>query len=101
MGRHRYYAVLETLKGHMIATELSADGVVAWKVNPVDLELRNSLAKVISSADCALKPVAIRDMRTSLAKVVARWQTRRAHCTGKRYAQCAYKRACATEPSSA
>jgi len=48
--RH-YYVVFETEKGDRIATEKRADGTIAWRENPSDLEARNKLAKVINSVD--------------------------------------------------
>jgi len=98
---HRYYVVLETQRQKAIVTEMNAHGVIAWQEDPADLEVRNSLAKVFRSKDCGDKSIDIRDMRMSLAKVVASWQPRRSHCTGKRYAQCAYNRALAAETPSA
>jgi len=100
-SRHRYYVVLETVKAKTIVTEMGADGIVAWKEDPSDLEVRNSLAKVFGSKDCADKAISIRDMRKSLAKCVASWQSRNSHCTGKRYAKCAIKLALAVETPSA
>jgi len=92
-SRHRYYVVLETVKDKTIVTEMSADGVIVWKEDPADIEVRSSLAKLFRSKDCGDKGISIRDMRKSLAKVLASWLKRRSHCTGKRYAQCAYNRA--------
>merc|ERR1719401_3112407 len=43
----RFYVVLETLRGHVIATERLRSGSVTWAENPVDLETRNSQAKVL------------------------------------------------------
>merc|ERR1712032_329314 len=100
-SRHRYYVVLETGKEKRIFTEMSANGFVVWKEEPEDLEVRNSLARVFRSKDCGDKTITIRDIRKSLAKVVADWQPRRSDCTGKRYAQCAYSRAVAPEKPSA
>merc|ERR1712187_40108 len=37
--------------GVVIVTEKLANGSVAWRENPIDLEERNSLAKVIRTAD--------------------------------------------------
>jgi len=100
-SRRRYYVVLETGKEKTIVTEMTDNGVIAWKEDPADLEVRNSLAKVFGTKDCGDKAITIRDMRHSFAKFVASFQSRRSRCTGKRYAQCAYNRALAAEaPSS-
>eukprot|EP00747_Dinoflagellata_sp_TGD_P065016 gnl/TRDRNA2_/TRDRNA2_154167_c0_seq1.p1 gnl/TRDRNA2_/TRDRNA2_154167_c0~~gnl/TRDRNA2_/TRDRNA2_154167_c0_seq1.p1 ORF type:complete len:450 (-),score=97.87 gnl/TRDRNA2_/TRDRNA2_154167_c0_seq1:60-1217(-) len=50
---HHSYVVLETEHGNMIVSEVLQDGRVAWESNPKDLEDRNSLAKVLRSADCS------------------------------------------------
>merc|ERR1719330_760514 len=51
--RCRYYVVFETEAGCKIVTEMLPTGTVAWKATPKDVEDRNSLAKVICSADCS------------------------------------------------
>lgn len=47
----RFYVVLETEKGNLILTEKLKDGSVTWTENPRDLEIRNSKAKVMRSAE--------------------------------------------------
>merc|ERR1719479_280136 len=49
---HHSFVVLETEQGNKIITERLMDGTVTWEENPTDLEDRNSLAKVVRSADC-------------------------------------------------
>merc|ERR1712070_259377 len=43
---------LETEQGHKIVTERLSEGSLTWEVNPIDLDGRNSMAKMIRSADC-------------------------------------------------
>jgi len=51
-GHRRYYVVLETENGHKILTERHEDGRITWEADPVDLDERNSLAKVTRSKEC-------------------------------------------------
>uniref|UniRef100_A0A7S1LMS8 Uncharacterized protein n=1 Tax=Alexandrium catenella TaxID=2925 RepID=A0A7S1LMS8_ALECA len=47
----RSYVVLETASGARVVSEKRADGSVAWEVEPKDLEDRNSLAKLVRTAE--------------------------------------------------
>jgi len=53
-GRLRcsYYVVFEAGNGCKVVTEMLPNGTAAWKVNPKNVEDRNSLAKVISFSEC-------------------------------------------------
>jgi len=55
--------VLETEAGHSIVTEKLPDGMATWQEDPKDLEDRNSLAKVLRSADCGHAGVLVRDLK--------------------------------------
>merc|ERR1712217_322075 len=46
---HHMYAVFETGKANMIVTEMAENGTMAWEMNPRNLDVRSSLAKVYSS----------------------------------------------------
>jgi len=80
----RYYVVLESEQGHAILTEKLADGSVAWEENPQDLEDRNSLAKVLRSADCRGAAVSVGDMQSFKSGGAARG------ASSKRYADSAF-----------
>jgi len=84
------YVVLETSSGNAILTQMLRDGTVAWEENPADLEDRNSLARVIRSADCSGSSITVGDMRGKRASEAA--APRSAACASecKRYAQGVY-----------
>jgi len=84
-SRH-YYVVVETKAGNVMVTEMHPDGDVTWKENPVDLGLRNSLAKSFRSADCRDEGVTIRALRDYQSSQNAGLKP----STGKRYAQGIY-----------
>mmetsp|Transcript_135647 Transcript_135647/g.253460 ORF Transcript_135647/g.253460 Transcript_135647/m.253460 type:complete len:656 (-) Transcript_135647:80-2047(-) len=48
----RSYVELVTEQGNKILTEKLSTGIITWLENPVDLEDRNSLAKVVRAGDC-------------------------------------------------
>lgn len=50
---HCSYTVLETERGDTIVTQELQDGTVKREENPKDLEDRNSLARVLRTADCS------------------------------------------------
>jgi len=87
-GPH-YYVVLETAKGNVIVTEKLEGGELAWVENPLDLEDRNSLAKVLRSES---------GLQATISDLKSYFQTSRA-ATGdsasarKRFARRAYGRA--------
>ncbi|CAE6924796.1 unnamed protein product [Symbiodinium sp. CCMP2592] len=49
---NNYYIVLETTEKTVIVTERMSDGSLCWLQNPHNLEDRNSLAKLLFTADC-------------------------------------------------
>ena len=49
---NNYYIVLETIEKTVIVTERMSDGSLCWLQNPHNLEDRNSLAKLLFTADC-------------------------------------------------
>jgi len=49
---NNYYVVLETEEKTLIVAERMADGSLCWLQNPHNLEDRNSLAKLLFTADC-------------------------------------------------
>lgn len=53
-AQRRYFVIFETATGRKIRMELLATGEATWEPEPADLEDRNSLAKVLVSADCKL-----------------------------------------------
>lgn len=83
----RYYVVLESEQGHAILTEKLADGSVAWEENPQDLEDRNSLAKVLRSADCRGAGVSVGDLQSFKSGGAPRG------ASSKRYADSAFAQA--------
>eukprot|EP00930_Biecheleria_cincta_P050344 TRINITY_DN354_c0_g3_i1.p1 TRINITY_DN354_c0_g3~~TRINITY_DN354_c0_g3_i1.p1 ORF type:complete len:1007 (+),score=209.76 TRINITY_DN354_c0_g3_i1:206-3022(+) len=58
-----YYLVLETDAGNKLVTEKLSDGSVGLAVNPANLTNRNSLARLLYSADCAETGVSVRDFK--------------------------------------
>lgn len=82
-----YYVVLETDQGSTILTRQMGDGTVTWEENLVDLEDRNSLAKVIRTANCQAG-IMVQDMRAHRAQVLqsCTWDAKQ----GRRYATSAY-----------
>jgi hypothetical protein len=65
---HHSYVVVETTAGEKVVTEQLRDGSVTWEENPKDLEDRNSLAKVVRSANCSSASVLIRDVEKFQSK---------------------------------
>mmetsp|Transcript_113154 Transcript_113154/g.352715 ORF Transcript_113154/g.352715 Transcript_113154/m.352715 type:complete len:295 (-) Transcript_113154:32-916(-) len=59
----RYYAVLETDQGNLIATEQLGDRTLTWEDNPISLEARNYLAKVTRHAECRNACVTVADLK--------------------------------------
>lgn len=57
-----YYTVLETQEGNLIVTE-KINATVSWEENPIDLEDRNSLAKVLRTGDCNDNFITVQDVR--------------------------------------
>merc|ERR1719210_2574997 len=47
------YVTFETENKHILVVEEAADGALKWEVNPVDLDDRVSLAKVLRTSDCS------------------------------------------------
>lgn len=84
---YRYYVVLESENGSTVLTEQLADGAVTWEENARDLEDRNSLAKVIRSANCHAG-ITIQDLRMHRVQVLkdVRWAWKQ----GQSYATSAF-----------
>jgi len=97
-GRCRYYAVLTTAMGGGVLTEQRPDGTVAWLENPVDLEGRNSLAKVLRSRDCHAVGITAEDLKGRLAH--SQTGCGAPASSRKRYARCVYDLACGEAPPS-
>lgn len=85
-AQRRFYAVLETDKGNVIATERRTDGTVMWAENPRDLEARNTLARVTRSTDCSGRGITVRDARAYHSEAVRPAGARVSHSECKRYA---------------
>jgi hypothetical protein len=90
---HRYYLVLETEMGSMVSTELLLDGKVIWLENE-NFDVRNSLAKVISSSECneGATIAKMKAFRDSTLQSAAKHGISRASC--KQYVRAAAIRAC-------
>lgn len=58
-----YYLVLETDAGSVLVTEKLGDGSCSLAVNPANLTDRNSLARLLHSADCVRTGVSVRDLK--------------------------------------
>jgi len=89
------YLVLETEAGHEVLTEMLRDGKVSWKVNPEDLQDRNTLAKVIRSEETNEAASTLRDVKSfTQARQGA------ASCSERRYfVQAAFARAAGRQGS--
>mmetsp|Transcript_27691 Transcript_27691/g.45348 ORF Transcript_27691/g.45348 Transcript_27691/m.45348 type:complete len:639 (+) Transcript_27691:3-1919(+) len=59
----RYYVVLETEEGDKVATEMLKNGEVTFEENPLNLDDRISLSKVIRSESCTSAGRTVRDMQ--------------------------------------
>jgi hypothetical protein len=55
-----YFVVLETLEGNLVVADLPKFGSARWEWNPIDLDCRRSLAKIVNSVECT----AVQDMLT-------------------------------------
>jgi hypothetical protein len=80
-----YYVVYETQGGHKVVTEKLSNGAVAWKVDPENVEDRNSLAKVMYTSETT-GTTTVRAVRCSLASDTRRPQT----VKSKQYARAAF-----------
>merc|ERR1719245_1645970 len=69
------------------------DGTVKWEGNPTDLEDRNSLAKVVRSADCQSMDITVHDMKNFQSKEAPQINAGASHFICKDYAQSVYCRA--------
>mmetsp|Transcript_33795 Transcript_33795/g.63069 ORF Transcript_33795/g.63069 Transcript_33795/m.63069 type:complete len:649 (-) Transcript_33795:59-2005(-) len=67
-----YFVMLETREGNVISTEMGEDGRVTWEENPVDVEDRISLAKVLRTADCQASRNTVRDLKTHMEQEARR-----------------------------
>jgi len=85
-----YYAVVATAEGNLLAAEMHSDGRVTWEENPVDLDVRNSLAKTFRSADCSETGVTVQEIKNYSVGLTDSEEAGLALSTGKRYAQGVY-----------
>merc|ERR1711967_208577 len=90
-AQRRYYVVLETEDGCKIRMERLPMGNVVWEPEPADLEDRNSLAKVIHSAECR-SGLLVRDMK-AYQTTLARGTPVASASNCKRHAQSVFARA--------
>mmetsp|Transcript_43227 Transcript_43227/g.101683 ORF Transcript_43227/g.101683 Transcript_43227/m.101683 type:complete len:1159 (-) Transcript_43227:223-3699(-) len=63
LGKCHYYVVAETECNHTLVAEL-ADGGVELQENPVNLDVRNSLAKVLNTCPLQGKQLTVADLRS-------------------------------------
>merc|ERR1711972_784713 len=84
-----YYVVLEAEHGSMVLTELLADGSVAWEENQASLGMRNSLARVIRTANGQEGSAIMQEMKNYRAKAQDKFSAG-AQLTGRDYATGAY-----------
>jgi len=94
LSSHHYYVVMETEEANFMVAEMNSDGSVTWKENPVDLDVRNSLAKAFRAKDCRDITVNIRQVKGFSFHPVGAGSAILKPSTGKRYAQGLYDRAC-------
>jgi len=88
-----YYVVVETEKSDFLVAEMNPDGSVTWKENPVDLDVRNSLAKAFRSADCRDVGVTIHQVNQVKSRESPPLDSEKeffSPSTGKRFAQGIY-----------
>jgi hypothetical protein len=94
----QYYLTMETQNGRKILTERLPDGTVRWDEDPMDLEERNSLARVTRVSECQ-QEVTVRDVKT-YKENVAKGAAQAGHASPsvcKRYSRTAYNRAVGPE----
>jgi len=89
-GNAHYYVTLETQAGNTIVTEKLRDGTVTWNENPCDSDDRNSMAKVLRSADCSAESITVHDMKLYQ---LSRTKSDTSYSARKRYSQRTYSRA--------
>jgi len=82
----RYYVVFETEQGNSMVTEKLGASEALWEENPKDVEDRNSLAKVVRSADCHGSSSTLRDLKLY-------WSGSSHRCSSRCYADGAYEHA--------
>jgi hypothetical protein len=80
----RYYIVFETESGSRILTEL-VQGCATWQENFSDLEDRNSLARVVRSAN-ARTGITVQDLKHQRNQVVDARRSESSRCISRRYA---------------
>lgn len=86
MSAH-YYVVLKTELGDSILTEKLMDGIVTWAENPENLEIRNSLAKVVRTTDWRGARLSVQDLKSQqFGETDQTGSVSQAEC--KRYAHC-------------
>mmetsp|Transcript_96310 Transcript_96310/g.299362 ORF Transcript_96310/g.299362 Transcript_96310/m.299362 type:complete len:993 (-) Transcript_96310:72-3050(-) len=87
---HHCYLVLKTEAGSSIVTERLRAGTLSWEENPADLELRNSLAKVLHSEHLVGTCGTVGNLR-ALREAARQRDT--SDSTGEEYALEAYRQA--------
>eukprot|EP00440_Ansanella_granifera_P034895 gb/GFBE01037854.1/.p1 GENE.gb/GFBE01037854.1/~~gb/GFBE01037854.1/.p1 ORF type:complete len:1031 (+),score=267.56 gb/GFBE01037854.1/:1-3093(+) len=88
-----FYAVFQTEGKSSIVTEKLATGATTWAVNPVNLEDRNSLAKLLFTADCnGLK--AVRDLKSVQVSNSQVLPQRASESVRKAYAKTVFNKIC-------
>merc|ERR1740123_2175347 len=94
LSSHHYYVVLETEEANLMVAEMNSDGTVTLKENPVDLDVRNSLAKAFRSKDCRDIAVTVQQVKDLTLQPIDAGSAICKPSTGKRYAQGLYDCAC-------
>jgi len=85
-----YYVVFETETGNLVVSELLDNGSIAWDVNPDGAELRNSLAKVLTTTCCSACTLTIRDVKGHQAIPSLNHGLNPSLSNRKRYVEAAY-----------
>jgi len=92
-SRRRAYVLLETEEGNTILTEQLKNGTITWEVNPAGIELRNSLARVLHTADCRNSGAIVGDVRSYQNRESELSSGRVSYARRQRYAHGAYNNA--------
>merc|ERR1711862_594372 len=82
-----YYIVFETERGSKIVSEKVLEEAM-WEENPVDLEDRNSLAKVIRTAVTRQACITVQDLKNRRIEVAEECKNMNVRCST--YATCMY-----------
>eukprot|EP00930_Biecheleria_cincta_P018205 TRINITY_DN14262_c0_g1_i1.p1 TRINITY_DN14262_c0_g1~~TRINITY_DN14262_c0_g1_i1.p1 ORF type:complete len:1026 (+),score=214.71 TRINITY_DN14262_c0_g1_i1:23-3100(+) len=81
-----FYVVLETAASNFIVTERLKNGSIAWAVNPDNLDDRNSLAKLLFTAD-SKSSMTLRDVRNAQVRNSGRLPANATSSASKSYAK--------------